>query len=166
MAASVARAHGARVNNKLDAEMAQTTAVFEAGREQLLLQLVDPPPGVQGIEYSVLHMGESHVPASRALDAVVLYIAAEQREDGNWPYLAGGVPRPPIQDGDFFSTAVGIRCLQLYNIPGRRIEFQERIRRAGVWLKNAQPRSTEDRAMQLLGLRWAGIPAESRTREL
>jgi ankyrin repeat protein len=166
MAASVARAHGARVDDKLDAEMARNTAVLQGGLEQLFLQLVDPPPGVEGMEYSLLHMGESHIPASRAVDAAVLYIAARQREDGNWPYLAGGVPRPPIQDGDFFSTAIGIRCLQLYKIPGRGMEFQEQVRRAGMWLNNAQPLSTEDRVMQLLGLQWAGMPAESRTKEL
>lgn len=166
MAVNVARANGATVDGKLDAEVARSTVLFHAGGEQMFLQLVDPPGAVHTMEYSVLHLGASHIAASRALDAIVLYIAAGQREAGNWPYAAGGVPRPPIEDGDFFSTAMGIRILQIYGIPGRRAEFQDRIRRAGAWLKSAKPLSTEDRAMQLLGLRWAGLQAQTRVEEL
>ena len=166
VAVNVARANGARVDDKFDSDMARSTFLFHSGSEQMFLQLVDPPGALHTMEYSVLHLGASRIPASRALDAIVLYIAAGQREAGNWPYAAGGVPRPPIEDGDFFSTVMGIRCLQLYDIPGRKTEFRDRIRRAGVWLKNAQPRSTEDRVMQLLGLRWAGSPAQPRVKEL
>jgi hypothetical protein len=61
---------------------------------------------------------------------------------------------------------MGIRCLQLYGIPARKTEFQDRMQRAGAWLNRAQPRSTEDRVMQLLGLRWVGMPVEQREREL
>lgn len=166
MAVNAARGNGAKVDGTADAEMARGALAFLGGLEPLFLQLVDPPPGVQGMEYSVLQVGASRLPASRAVDAAVFYIAAGQREAGNWPYLAGGVPRPPIQDGDFFSTVAGMRILQLYAVPGRKAEFQDRIRRAGIWLKNAQPRSTEDRVMQLLGLRWAGLPAQTQVKEL
>jgi len=166
VAASVARANGAKVDGKLNTEMARSTLAFHAGGEQMFLQLVDPPGAVHTMEYSVLDLGANQIPGSRALDAIVLYIAAAQSGAGNWPYLGGGVPRPPIEDGDFFSTAMGVRILQLYDIPGRKIEFQDRIQRAGAWLKNANPVSTEDRAMQLLGLRWTGTPVQARVTEL
>jgi len=48
-----------------------------------------------------------------------------------------------------------VRALQLY---GTRED--ERIERAGRWLRAATPRTTEDRAMQLLGLTWAKAAAE------
>jgi hypothetical protein len=140
--------------------------MFHSGGEQMFLQLVDPPGARHTMEYSALQLGASHIPASRAIDAIVLYIAAGQRQEGNWPYAAGGVPRPPIEDGDFFGTAMGIRILQIYEIPGLKAEFQDRIRRAGIWLQSAQPRSTEDRVMQVLGLQWAAIRSESRLGEL
>ncbi len=166
MAVSVGRANGAKVDDNSDAEMARNTLVFHSGQEQTFLQLVDPPGAVHTMEYSVLQLGASSIPPSRGLDAVVLYIAARQRQGGNWAYPAGGNPRPPIEDGDFFGTAMGVRCLRLYDIPGRKAEFQDRIRRAGIWLKNAHPRSTEDRAMQLLGLQWAGSPSPARLKQL
>src|SRR6185437_445246 len=89
IAASIARANGARVDGKLDAEMARSALLFHAAGEQMFLQLVDPPGAIHTMEYSVLHLGASHIPPSRALDAIVLYIAAAQREAGNWPYAAG-----------------------------------------------------------------------------
>lgn len=166
MAVSVGRASGAKVDDNVDAEMTRTTLLFRGGSEQMFLQLIDPPGEMHTTAYSMLQLGASHISSSRSLDGAVLYVAARQREAGNWHYGAGGVPRPPIQDGDFFVTAAGIRILQLYDIPGRKIEFRDRIRRAGIWLNNAQPVSTQDRVMQLLGLRWAGIEADSRVREL
>lgn len=164
MAVKVASMNGADVDGKLDAEMARSVLLLQGGIEQTLMQLADPPPGRLGMEYSVLQFGATGIPPSRAVDSFVRYIAAAQRKEGNWSYT--DIPRPPIEDGDFFSTAMGIRCLHLYNVPGRNTEFQDRIHRAGAWLDKAQPRSTEDRVMQLLGLQWAGMPVRRREHEL
>ena len=54
-------------------------------------------------------------------------------------------------------------------MPAREAEIKERIGRAAAWLADQVPVSTEDRAMQLLGLRWAESHPdlrEVRTREL
>jgi hypothetical protein len=63
--------------------------------------------------------------------------------------------RPPIEDGDFASAALGIRALSVYGPPGRT-ETPERIQRARNWLLRAVPLTADDRNMQLLGLHWAG----------
>ena len=97
--------------------------------------------------------------ASRTTDAIVFLTAAEQMEDGGWQ-LSGGVPvglaRPPIEEGDIARTAMALRSIQLYGAPGRKAEFESRIERA----KAAKPRTSEDRNMQLLGLRWSGAQRE------
>ena len=80
-----------------------------------------------------------------------------QRQEGDWPNY--GLARPPLEDGGFQHTAKGIRALQLYLIPGRLAEFEERIARAAEWLEKATPITTEDRTMQLLGIRWANRKA-------
>jgi N-acyl-D-amino-acid deacylase len=64
---------------------------------------------------------------------------------------------------------MGIRALAVYGTPARKVEFAKRIDRAAAWLAGQAPLSTEDRVMQLLGLKWAGTDArarETRTREL
>jgi hypothetical protein len=52
-----------------------------------------------------------------------------------------------------------IRALQLLRPQWRELEITERIARASRWLATITARSSEERAMQLLGLRWAGASA-------
>jgi hypothetical protein len=164
LAVQAARASGAKVDLQLENEQARIVATLVGGPEQKLLQLVDPQPGVEGMEYSVLQIGAG-IPPGPEVDAVVLDIAAGQRREGDWPNY--GTVRPPIEDGSFAHTAMGIRSLQLYFIPGRKTEFDDRIARAATWLRNANPRSTDDRVMQLLGIHWnGGKPPEERAKEL
>jgi N-acyl-D-amino-acid deacylase len=67
----------------------------------------------------------------------------------------------PLEDGGFSHTAKGIRALSLYAIPGRKPEFEYRIARAAAWLERTEPRTIEDRSMQILGIAWAGRKAPS-----
>jgi ankyrin repeat protein len=165
LAVQAARARGAKVDLSLEVEQAKMVASLAGGLEQKLLQLVDTGPGVEGIEYSILHMGAAGISPGPEVDAIVVDIAAGQRREGDWPNY--GTVRPPLEDGSFAHTAMGIRSLQLYFIPGRKTEFDDRIARAAAWLRNANPRSTDDRVMQLLGIHWAGgKPPEERVKEL
>ena len=54
-------------------------------------------------------------------------------------------------------TALCIRALRSYTIPGRKGEFEGRIRRAGEWLAAYRARTNEAKSMRLLGLTWAGM---------
>ena len=88
------------------------------------------------------------------------------RPAGNW---AGFGTRAPIQDGDFSRTAMAIQTLTVYGMPGRKAEIAERVGRAADWLAKHAPQSTQERMMQILGLKWAGAQAglrETRTKEL
>jgi len=115
--------------------------------------------------YSVLQFAAEKAPPDRTSDAMIHNIAGEQRKEGNWHLPT--VARAPIEDGDFSRTAIALRCLQLYGPDGRKAEFERRIERAAAWLESAKPWSTEDRDMQLLGLKWArGKAPESRIKEL
>jgi Squalene-hopene cyclase C-terminal domain len=104
-----------------------------------------------------MQMAGSGLAPSLATDSLVQHIAAMQRKEGDWPNY--GAVRPPLEDGGFSHTAKGIRVLSLYAIPGRKHEFDSRIARAAAWLQQAEPRTTEDRTMQILGIAWAGRKA-------
>jgi hypothetical protein len=90
-------------------------------------------------------------------DSVVSSVAALQRLDGSWR-RGQTAPRPPIEESDISRTALALRMLQVYSIPARSAEFENRVRRAREWLLKAKPRTTDERAMLLLGLSWAGAP--------
>jgi hypothetical protein len=116
--------------------------------------------------YALFMMATMKLPPSTITDIWVSYLAAKQREAGNWH---GMTTRAPIQDGDISRTALAIQAFSVYGIPARKAEFSARIKRAAAWLAAQQPQSTEERAMQLLGLLWAGANRplrEIRIREL
>jgi ankyrin repeat protein len=100
----------------------------------------------------------NHAP-DRMTDAMVANIAAAQLTNGSWH--VGAAARPPAEEGDIFRTAMCIRALQAYAPPGRAAEMKSRVSKAREWLQSAKAVTTEDRAMQLLGLHWAGADARS-----
>jgi hypothetical protein len=138
---------------ELEAREARTTAILRGSIEQQLFQVQDPSAGVDSQQFSLMQVAGSRVPPTLATDSLVHHIAAMQRKEGDWPNY--GAARPPLEDGGFSHTAMGIRALRLYAIPGRKAEFDERVARAAGWLEKAEPLTTEDRTMQILGITWA-----------
>jgi ankyrin repeat protein len=157
LAVAAARASGIKVDAALETGQARATVLMRGGLEQTLFQVVDPTAGVDSLQFSLMQMAASGIPPALSTDALVFHIAAMQRQEGDWPNY--GLARPPLEDGGFQHTAKGIRALQLYLIPGRKAEFEERIARGARWLEVAVPVTTEDRTMQLLGIRWANRKA-------
>jgi len=82
-----------------------------------------------------------------------------QFPDGSWRLSSY---RPPAEYSPLTTTAVVLRALRLYPIPGRREEFQERFARARKWLLTTKAASTEEQSMQLLGLVDAGATVAER----
>jgi len=155
MAVSLARTNKLAVDDATAAMQSKTVRLQWASFEPLILQRVDPPGAMDSLMYSVLHLAVEGGAPDHTVDAIIHNIAGEQRRAGNW--TISGVARPPMEDGDFSRTAICLRSLSAFPLPGRKAEFEERIQRAAAWLKAATPRTTEDRSMQLLGLKWANV---------
>ncbi|HTS48751.1 MAG TPA: ankyrin repeat domain-containing protein [Bryobacteraceae bacterium] len=159
MAASIARANGIRVDQSTQAEQLKAVKLQWVSADQILMQGMNVPGEMDTMMYSFLQFAEEGVPADRGTDAMIHNLAWQQRTEGNWHF--GGLQRPPMEDGDFSRTAMCIRAFVLYAPPGRKAEFDQRIARAAAWLRSATPRTTEDRNMQLLGLKWANADRSS-----
>jgi hypothetical protein len=134
---------------------------FITARAPQLSSLRDAGGLPDGLVYVTFLMAHERQPASAITDQIVHFLAAKQRREGNWRGVGG--TRAPMQDGDFSRTALAIRTLTAYAIPARAGELRGRVNRAARWLAAQTPVSTEDRVMQLLGLRWA--EAEPRLRQ-
>jgi hypothetical protein len=109
------------------------------------------------MQFSLFQIAAAGLAPKLSTDSLVHHIVAMQRKEGDWPNY--GTVRPPLEDGGFSHTAKGIRVLRVYPMPARKAEFDERVERAAKWLEAAEPRTTEDRSMQLLGIAWAGHKA-------
>ena len=115
--------------------------------------------GTDTLGYTLMGMAAGGYPADALTDSHIHYLSIYQFPDGAWRTTSY---RPPEEYGPFTTTAVALRAIRLYPIPGRRVEFEERFTRAKRWLIAAKASSAEERAMQLIGLADTGASASER----
>jgi hypothetical protein len=154
MALGVARTPGFGVDEtaarqQVDATVRVLKGVYEKALENRD-RIPDPPISVS---YALLGLAAEQYQADTITDAMTRVIAAWQSDDGAFYPLPP--VRPPLEASSFAATALSLRAIQLYGT-GQ----DDRIAHASNWLRAARPRTTEDRAMQLLGLAWAKAPAD------
>jgi ankyrin repeat protein len=157
IAVMAAKRRGVDVDTKNALQRAGGAAAQFGALATQLVERIDGPV-VDIFSYALTQLAADGYPADRATDALVFNIAAQQLADGSWHALAGPT-RPPIEDGNFSRTALGIRAFSAYAIPARQAELKERIQRATSWLKTAKAVTNEDRSFRLLGLAWSGADA-------
>jgi ankyrin repeat protein len=134
----------------------RTTGVYIESWRERVLQGVPIPGGPDTISYILGSLAAASYPPDAATDALARYLKNSQRSDGGWRIAATGGERPPIESSEIEVTAMSLRGLQAYAPKTRRAQYGRAIQRATAWVAAAQPRTTEDRAFQLLGLSWSG----------
>jgi ankyrin repeat protein len=153
MALAAARESGIAVNEPAAQQQLQSIAAFlEANRERAL-QGLGLPGGWDTVGYILLGMAAANYPAGETTEPWARYLKNTQYTDGAWRVQA---QRPPLESSDFQVTATALRVMRVYAPKPQREEYEKAAREAARWLETAQPRTTEDRAFQLLGLHWAG----------
>ncbi|MCU1335664.1 MAG: Planctomycete cytochrome [Bryobacterales bacterium] len=150
MAIAAARAHGVAVDEKsarltTEASMALLKSLME---ETAKSSDRIPDPSIT-VSYALLGLAADSYPADANTEAMAHLVAHWQMDDGGFRAFP---LRPPIESSHFTATALSLRALQLY---GR--DSEEQVLRARAWLLRSAPETTEDRAMQLLGLAWAKV---------
>lgn len=148
MAAAIARTRGFSVNEHAAQQQVKTViGMFSPLREEMLLGISRFPDAPVSIGYSLLGLAASGYAPDETTAAMTHLIASQQLTDGGFRTIPA---RPPLESSDFTATALSLRAMQLYGTGA-----QDQIRRAAEWLRTETPRTTEDRVMQLLGLKWA-----------
>lgn len=138
---------------KLEAIQASRSSSNLGYSPEELFQGVGGGAGPNSVAYKAHHLSMAGVPCSLRTDAMVHYLNGLQAPDGNWPINEA---RPPINDGTISITARCLRVLRSYPVPSLKSEIDMRVKRAADWLIRAEPLTTEDRSMQILGIQWAG----------
>jgi ankyrin repeat protein len=80
-------------------------------------------------------------------------LISRQNAAGDWD---GFHQRPPSSYSRVTMAALGMRAVQLYHHPSQKAAADAAVARARTFMESRRPRDTEERAYQLLGLRWAG----------
>ena len=158
LATMTARQRGVAINSEAAAQRANGAVARFASLSSGLLERVDGPT-VDILLYTLAGLSAAGYPPDRGTDGMMFNVVAQQQEGGLWHN--GGIARPPIEDGDFTRTALGVLALKRYGIPGRGAEMSLRAEKAMKWLRTAKPVSTEDQAFRLIGLAWGGADAKA-----
>jgi Squalene-hopene cyclase C-terminal domain/Prenyltransferase and squalene oxidase repeat len=154
---AAARSAGVPVDDQVArTQRASIASYIDVWRERAL-QGLGIPGYSDTVSYVLIGMAAEKHPPDPATDALARYIKSRQSLDGHWRPVAH---RPPLESSAIQVTAASLRALQVYAPRARRSEYETAIERAKEWLKQARAATTEDRAFQLLGLRWAGEDQE------
>jgi hypothetical protein len=106
-----------------------------------------------GSPYALIGIAAESATPNASTDSLVHQLSTRQELSGRFQ---GFDYRPPMEYTAITFTATALRAMQLYTLPGRAAEFKDRIQRASRWLAAQTPRDTEEHALRLMGLSWAG----------
>jgi ankyrin repeat protein len=152
LAAAHARQAGVDTSALREVNRKGVAAVLQRQRS-LLLQAIGPAGEGYTVGWALVGLKADGYAPDIYTDAAVAYVAATQMKNGSWFARFG---RPPLEYSTISATAINLRALRDYQIPGRKADFDKRIRQAVRWLERAKPSGTEEKAMRLLGLVWGG----------
>jgi ankyrin repeat protein len=153
MAVASARKQGVHVDEEIArGQVKKIGAYLDMWRERAL-QGIGIPGDADTIGPILVGLAAENYPPDPATDAMAYYLKNQQVADGRWLTLAH---RPPVEISDLQTTVMSLRALQVYGIKSRRAVYDKAVQSAAVWLAKAEPHDTQDRALKLLGLSWAG----------
>ena len=151
MAFRSARQHGIPVNEKLAHDDAAHAFGMYADLDRAVQWMYIIDPTSDG--HQLVAAEAAGVRPNLTTAVYARLIAARQEPDGHWEPAD---VRPPQHNSPFTDTAMTARAIQLYRHPSQQAEIGSRLVRARSWLVSHQPRTTEERSMQLLGGHWLG----------
>ena len=153
-AAALARRKGIEVDEALVRKNQEDilAVLRPAAGPAMQAQSVIPGGMALTLGYGLMALAAEQYAPDKMTASMIHWALATQMPDGSW--LGNGVNRPPMESSTVSHTAIAVRGLTLYPIPGRKPEIDRALERAQGWLRAAEVHTAEDRAMRLMGLIW------------
>ena len=152
MTIGAARKNRLTVNEQMARQQMTVIGSYLDSWRERVLQGVPIAGDADTISYLLTGLAAENYPPDESTDALARYLKNRQSVDGRW---RARDHRPPLTTSDIEITARSMRAIQVYAPKSRRLDYGKAVRLAAGWLTTAQPRTTEDRAFQLLGSAWA-----------
>jgi ankyrin repeat protein len=153
MTIAAARKNGFSVDEPTAQSQLNTIRVYLESWRERVLQDIAIPGAVDTIGYILAGLAAADYPPDPATDALARYLKRRQAADGRWLIASA---RPPIESSDFEATAIALRGLRVYAPKPKQADYAGAVQKAAIWLRHAEPKTTEDHVYQLLGLGWTG----------
>ena len=148
---SFAKEKGFEYPEKVAKEQVAATIGGSKMFESIAPEMPLPVPNIAA--WFLIGMDAAGHRADAMTDKFAYNLARYQYGDGRWVTKAS---RAPTDYSDVSSTAAAIRALKLYAPPTMKRRIEPNLVKATKWLSGYKAQSTEERAMQILGLHWAG----------
>ena len=148
----LAQEQGIEVATETISKQAKITREYYQQRQEKIEKGAGIPGGSYSAGYALLTLAAANAPGDSLRDAMVQYLQKKQNDQGHWRI---GTHRPPLEDSDFTATAVSLAGIHWADRVSSPQDRQQQLVNARKWLRNAEPKTTEDRVFQLLGLAWA-----------
>jgi ankyrin repeat protein len=148
-----ARKNGFSVDERTAQSQLNTIRVYLESWRERVLQDIPIPGALDTVGYILAGLAASNYAPDPATDALARYLKRRQAADGGWRIAA---QRPPMESSDFEASAIALRALQAYAPKPQQADYAKAVQKGAIWLSQAQPKTTEDRVFQLLGLAWTG----------
>ncbi len=155
MAIRAARAAGMAVDEAAHKEFTQSILTEARTTAPGILQRLEPGGTIDTVMFWLVGLAAAKHPADITTNALVSYLATAQMPNGSWD-SGTFISRAPVEESLAGHTAFAVRALAAYPIPGRRVEFGDRLDRARRFLLSVKPKTAYEHAEKLLGLTWAG----------
>ncbi|MDZ4799446.1 MAG: prenyltransferase/squalene oxidase repeat-containing protein [Bryobacteraceae bacterium] len=148
----IAKERGIAVDKAIAEKQSKSVmAMYKPAREPMLQRKEIIPDPAISVSYALLGMAAEAYPGDETTAAMAHLISTQQNPDGSFRCLPA---RPPMESSKVTATALSIRVLQVYGANVDAVIAQGR-----EWLRTAPARTTEERAMKLLGLAWSKAAA-------
>jgi squalene cyclase len=145
MALSNAKRAGFKIDDQVIQAQTKFTLEYFADRQDRLPKGQGVVGGPYTAGYALAGLHAAQADASATAKALVAYLLKTQQPDGSWRIRTH---RPPLEDSHFTATALALDGL----LGGSDEEVGAAWHRGIQWLQKANPKSTEDRVFQILGL--------------
>lgn len=158
LAAAAAKAKGIGIDDvRARKNLDDLFTFFKSNAPRMMLG--DPAVGGDAITagYTQLALAANGYGLDTVTATITHWLLARQMPAGNW---IGTANRPPSEYSSITHTALAAGGLKAYTPAARLDEVAESLRRARRWLLQAQPKSSEERAMRLMGLVWTDAPRD------
>lgn len=149
---SAARKAGMPVNEQIAKTDLKAVGIYSDTWRERSLQGIGIPGDQDTMSVMLIGLAAENYPADETTDAFAMFIKSKQIPNGMWPVIAY---RPPLEMSTLVTTVETMRALQVYAPKAQRAEFQKSIDLAAAWIAQAKPQDTQERAFQLLGLKWS-----------
>jgi len=150
--AAVARRKGIPVSEEAEGKNLKQILAFSQPSAEAAMQADELAGNATTLGYIMAAFAAEQRPLDKITAAYAHMAAAMQMPDGRW--IGNGVSRAPEEGGIITTTAMAVRAITLYPLPGHKAEWEGKLRRAQHWLLAAEPHSAEERSMRLMGLVW------------